>query len=98
LSGGASLAAVAARLCLAPPAAPSSQPAATGTPTSTVTTPAHQAVSTRVAEDGTVLLNNQGQVLPLTARHGGTIAVSGPSASASPTDGGGGRARVTGPV
>jgi beta-glucosidase len=69
----------------------------TGTPTTTVTTPAHQAVSTDVAKDGTVLLKNSGGTLPLAARHGGTIAVIGPSASASPTDGGGGSARVTSP-
>jgi beta-glucosidase len=69
----------------------------TGTPASTVTTPAHQAVSTEVAEAGTVLLKNDGGTLPLSARHGGTIAVIGPSASASPTDGGGGSAHVTAP-
>ena len=69
----------------------------TGTPASTVTTPAHQAVATKVAEAGTVLLKNSGSVLPLPARHGGTIAVIGPSASASPTDGGGGSARVVPP-
>jgi beta-glucosidase len=69
----------------------------TGTPASTVTTPAHQAVSAKVAEAGTVLLKNSGGTLPLGARHGGAIAVIGPSASASPTDGGGGSARVTAP-
>ncbi|HUZ26802.1 MAG TPA: glycoside hydrolase family 3 C-terminal domain-containing protein [Streptosporangiaceae bacterium] len=68
-----------------------------GTPASTVTTPAHQAVSTEVAEAGTVLLKDSGGTLPLPARDGGTIAVIGPSASASPTDGGGGSARVTSP-
>jgi beta-glucosidase len=69
----------------------------TGTPSTTVTTPAHQAVSTQVAEAGTVLLKNSGGTLPLSAGHGGTVAVIGPSASASPTDGGGGSARVTSP-
>jgi len=69
----------------------------TGTPATTVTTPAHQALSTQVAEAGTVLLKNSGGTLPLSAGHGGTIAVIGPSASASPTDGGGGSARVTSP-
>jgi beta-glucosidase len=69
----------------------------TGTPASIVTTPAHQAVSARVAEAGTVLLKNSGGTLPLSAGHGGSIAVIGPSASASPTDGGGGSARVTAP-
>ena len=33
----------------------------TGTTSATVTTPAHQAVSTKVAEDGTVLLKNHGE-------------------------------------
>jgi beta-glucosidase len=69
----------------------------TGTPATPVTTPAHQAVSAKVAEAGTVLLKNAGAILPLRASHGGTIAVIGPSASASPTDGGGGSARVTAP-
>jgi beta-glucosidase len=69
----------------------------TGTPTSTVTTPAHQAVSAKVAEAGTVLLKNSGGTLPLPVRRAGTVAVIGPSASASPTDGGGGSARVTAP-
>jgi beta-glucosidase len=69
----------------------------TGTPTSDVTTAAHQAVSTSVAEAGTVLLKNTRAVLPLSADHGGSIAVIGPSASASPTDGGGGSARVVPP-
>ena len=69
----------------------------TGTTTSVVTTPAHQAVSTSVAEAGTVLLKNDGGTLPLSASNGGTIAVIGPSASASPTYGGGGSARVVPP-
>jgi beta-glucosidase len=67
----------------------------TGSTTATVTTAAHQAVSTKVAEDGTVLLKNSGGTLPLHATNGGTIAVIGPSASASPTDTGGGSAYVT---
>jgi beta-glucosidase len=67
----------------------------TGSTSTTVTTPAHQAVSTRVAEDGTVLLKNTGGTLPLRATGGGTIAVIGPAASASPTDTGGGSAYVT---
>ncbi len=64
------------------------------TPTATVTTPAHQAVGTDVANAGTVLLRNDGGTLPLSATGGGTIAVIGPSASASPTYGGGGSAYV----
>jgi beta-glucosidase len=66
----------------------------TGSPSDTVTTPAHVAVATQVAEEGTTLLKNSGSVLPLAASGGGTIAVIGPSASASPTYAGGGSAYV----
>ncbi len=64
------------------------------TPTATVTTPANQAVGTRVAETGTVLLKNLGGTLPLSVKNAGNVAVIGPSASASPTNGGGGSAYV----
>jgi beta-glucosidase len=67
----------------------------TGTTTSVVTTPAHQAVSTEVAEDGTVLLKNGGGTLPLSADNAGNVAVIGPAASADPVDTGGGSAYVT---
>jgi beta-glucosidase len=67
----------------------------TGTTTATVTTPADQAVSTSVAEAGTVLLKNAGGTLPLSAKAAGTVAVIGPAASAAPTDTGGGSAYVT---
>jgi beta-glucosidase len=66
----------------------------TGNTSSVVTTPAHVAVSTKVAQDGTTLLKNSGGTLPLAAKNGGSIAVIGPSAQASPTDGGGGSAQV----
>ena len=66
----------------------------TGTTSATVTTPAHVALATTVAEAGTTLLKNDGSVLPLPASHAGTIAVVGPSASASPTYAGGGSAYV----
>ena len=69
----------------------------TGAPGATVTTPAHQAVAARIAEDGTVLLKNGGGVLPLPAAHAGTMAVIGPAASAAPTPTGGGSAFVTAP-
>ncbi len=65
----------------------------TGTPTDTVTTPAHVALATTVAEDGTTLLKNGGGVLPLSAS-GGSIAVVGPAADASPIYAGGGSAYV----
>lgn len=64
------------------------------TPTATVTTPAHRAVGNRVADHGTVLLQNRRGTLPLSANHAGNVAVIGPSASPSPTNGGGGSAYV----
>jgi beta-glucosidase len=69
----------------------------TGTTSARVTTAAHQAVSVKVAEDGTVLLKNDGPVLPLPARNGGKVAVIGPAASAAPADTGGGSDFVTSP-
>jgi beta-glucosidase len=66
----------------------------TGSTSATVTTRAHQAVSTEVAEDGTVLLKNTGGTLPLKATTD-SIAVIGPAASVDPTDTGGGSAYVT---
>jgi beta-glucosidase len=68
-----------------------------GTTSTVVTTPAHQAVSTEVAEDGTVLLKNGGGTLPLAASGGGSIAVIGPAAAAQPDYTGGGSAYVTAP-
>jgi beta-glucosidase len=67
----------------------------TGTTSTPVTTPAHQAVSTEVAEDGTVLLKNGGGTLPLAASGAGNVAVIGPAASVAPVDTGGGSAYVT---
>ncbi|HTW05169.1 MAG TPA: glycoside hydrolase family 3 C-terminal domain-containing protein [Streptosporangiaceae bacterium] len=67
----------------------------TGTTSSVVTTPAHQAVSKDVAEQGTVLLKNGGRTLPLSADNGGNVAVIGPAASTDPVDTGGGSAYVT---
>ncbi len=67
----------------------------TGSTSAVVTTPANQAVSTAVAEAGTVLLKNTGATLPLAANAAGTVAVIGPAASAGPVDTGGGSAYVT---
>ncbi len=66
----------------------------TGNPYSPVTTPAHQATGTQVAEAGTTLLKNNNGTLPLPVKNGGTVAVIGPAASASPISGGGGSAYV----
>ena len=67
----------------------------TGSTTATVTTSAHQAVSTAVAEAGTVLLRNVRSTLPLRSTGKSPVAVIGPAASAAPTDTGGGSAYVT---
>jgi len=64
----------------------------TGNTGATVTTPAHVAVTTDVAEAGTTLLKNDGGVLPLSSS--GSIAVVGPAADASPIYAGGGSAYV----
>ena len=69
----------------------------TGTTSTTVTTAAHQATSTAVAEAGTVLLKNSTSTLPLKASGGGSVAVIGPAASAAPVYTGGGSAYVTAP-
>ena len=68
-----------------------------GSTSATVTTTAHQGTATTVAEDGTVLLKNSRGTLPLKAAGGGSVAVIGPAASASPTYTGGGSAYVTAP-
>ncbi len=69
----------------------------TGTTSATATNQADQAVSTSVAEAGTVLLKNDDRTLPLHPSSGDSIAVIGPAASAAPTDTGGGSAYVTAP-
>jgi beta-glucosidase len=64
------------------------------TPTATVTTSSNQALGNRVADNGTVLLQNLRSTLPLSAKNAGNVAVIGPSASLSPTNGAGGSAYV----
>jgi beta-glucosidase len=64
----------------------------TGAPGDTVTTPAHQARASQIAEAGTTLLKNKARTLPLAA--GEPVAVIGPAASVSPVYAGGGSAYV----
>jgi beta-glucosidase len=64
----------------------------TGNPYSTVTTPAHQATGTQIAEAGTTLLKNNNRTLPIPK--GNAVAVIGPAGDASPIYGGGGSAYV----
>ena len=66
----------------------------TGNPFSTVTSTAHQAVGTDVADTGATLLKNSPHTLPLSSAGAGTVAVIGPAASAQPIYGGGGSAYV----
>ena len=65
-----------------------------GSTSATVTTAAHQAISNQVADNGTVLLRNAGDALPLRSSGAGTIAVIGPAASVMPMNAGGGSAYV----
>jgi beta-glucosidase len=69
--------------------------APSGSPSATVTTPAHQAVAQDVAEQGTVLLQNSGNILPLSSSSVKSIAVIGADASTSAQTAGGGSAGVT---
>lgn len=66
----------------------------TGNVATPVTSPAHLAVATAVADTGTTLLKNVRGTLPLAQAAAGTVAVIGPAASTSPTYGGGGSAAV----
>jgi beta-glucosidase len=59
-----------------------------------VSTPAHLALSTKIATDGTVLLKNARSLLPLSTRAARSIAVIGDAASEHPQTAAGGSATV----
>jgi beta-glucosidase-like glycosyl hydrolase len=67
---------------------------ATGSPTATVTTPAHVATAQQVATEGTVLLKNASNVLPLDPAKAQSIAIIGDDATGDATTDGGGSAGV----
>ncbi|MEJ2215913.1 MAG: glycoside hydrolase family 3 C-terminal domain-containing protein [Gemmatimonadota bacterium] len=69
----------------------------TGDSASVVTNDQHAAVARRVAEEGTVLLKNEGGLLPLSPRAVHSIAVIGPDAGEYALSGGGGSAAVVAP-
>jgi beta-glucosidase len=66
----------------------------TGSPAETATNATDQADATALSEEGTVLLKNSGNVLPLTTSSDKSIAVIGADASTSPLTAGGGSAGV----
>ncbi|MGQ4515880.1 glycoside hydrolase family 3 C-terminal domain-containing protein [Streptomyces sp. DW26H14] len=66
----------------------------TGSPTATVTTAAHQDTARQVAEQGTVLLKNDGGVLPLTSATK-SVAILGADGGAGVQSVGGGSATAT---
>ncbi|HEY2075242.1 MAG TPA: glycoside hydrolase family 3 N-terminal domain-containing protein, partial [Streptosporangiaceae bacterium] len=66
---------------------------AAGSPAATVTNPTDRADATALAEKGTVLLKNSGNLLPLGSSDS-SIAVIGADASSSPQSAGGGSAGV----
>src|SRR5450830_1720801 len=66
------------------------------TPNAVAATPAHLAVAKKAAEDGTVLLKNDGNLLPLDTHTLHSIAVIGDGAGPNTMSAGGGSATVTG--
>ncbi len=70
---------------------------ARGNPDATVTSPAHAKVAREVAEQGSVLLKNEGGLLPLDASRVHSIAVIGPGGGSQAMTSGGGSAQVQAP-
>jgi beta-glucosidase len=68
-----------------------------GSLAATVTTPAHARTGQAVAEAGTVLLKDDGAVLPLSGRRGQSVAVIGSDAGSHALTSGGGSAGVVAP-
>ena len=66
-----------------------------GGPKAVVTSPAHVDLAKQVAADGTVLLKNDGNLLPLDPHHITSIALIGKGSGKAARTGGGGSASVT---
>jgi beta-glucosidase len=71
--------------------------APSGSPGAVVTSAAHAAVAKQVSEEGTVLLKNNGNPLPLSSSSLHSIAVIGDSAGSDAMSAGGGSAAVSAP-
>jgi beta-glucosidase-like glycosyl hydrolase len=67
---------------------------AAGSPGAVATTPAHVQTARDIAAEGTVLMKNQGSLLPLNPSATPSIAVIGEAAQAAPITGGGGSSHV----